>query len=170
MIWFSNHLLVKPEKDGTWDDRHLKEALGAGRLYGAFEVLGYPDRFAFVATSGDAASGKIAEMGDQVALADKPVLRVSLPSLRGLDAKAEAPIITARLLKARKDGFDEVATSTGDLAFAVKEAGAYRAEIRIVPKHLRGELAFWGEQADREFAWVYSNAIYVTDDEFKVTE
>ena len=30
MRWFSNHLLVRPKSDGTWDDADLKEALRAG--------------------------------------------------------------------------------------------------------------------------------------------
>ena len=31
--------MVKPEADGTWDDTHVKAALKAGRLYGAFEMI-----------------------------------------------------------------------------------------------------------------------------------
>ncbi len=49
MFWLSNHLLVRPDQDGAWDDRSLKEALRAGRLYGAFEVFGYPEGFDFFA-------------------------------------------------------------------------------------------------------------------------
>src|SRR5690606_41948886 len=52
MGWMSNHLLVKPEADGSWDDSHLEDALAAGRLYGVFEVFGYPTGFDFRALEG----------------------------------------------------------------------------------------------------------------------
>ena len=42
------YLVETQRADGGWDDRHLKEALRAGRLFGVFEVLGMeadkPDR------------------------------------------------------------------------------------------------------------------------------
>src|SRR5690606_21582027 len=62
MSWFANHLLVRPDDDGHWDDRHLKEALREGRLYGSFDVLGFPVGFDFHAAAGD----DVTEMGGEV--------------------------------------------------------------------------------------------------------
>lgn len=158
LLWFSNHLLVEPESDGSWDDRHVKAALRAGRLYGAFEVLGYPRGFAFVAEAG----GERFQMGAEVPLARAPVLRVTVPSVRGLAADREAPALEARILRAVEGGFTEVARGTGDLAFTPTQPGAYRAEIRIVPYHLRPEM---NGDADtllaRDYVWIYANPIYV---------
>ena len=159
MIWFSNHLLVTPEADGTWNDRSLKTALRAGRLYGVFEVFGYAEGFDYVAMVGD----KIHEMGSEIALSDGPHLRVRMPTIAHLDAKATPAQLTARLLRAKEGGWDEVASAEGDLDVAVKVAGAYRAEIRIRPRHLLAFLNGQQQVAEQDFAWVYSNAIYVVD-------
>lgn len=158
MLWFSNHLLVEPEADGTWDDRHLKEALRQRRLYGVFEVLGYAEGFEYFAHSTAGES----PIGSTVALADAPELRVTAPRVRGLDASREMPQITTRILRATPTGFEEVARGTDSIAYRPDRAGAYRAEVRMVPFHLRRELA---ADADRmlakDFVWIYANAIWV---------
>jgi hypothetical protein len=159
MIGFSNHLLVRPKADGSWDDRDLKDALRAGRLYGAFEFLGTPEGFDFTATS----AGATHEMGEEVSLAAGVTLNVARPHVKDLDPAVDAPVVRVRLLKAREGGWDQVAVADqGDLAFTVTEPGAYRAEVRLTPKHLR---PFIGRRADfikAERPWVYSNALYVT--------
>lgn len=160
MSWFSNHLLVRAEADGSWDDRHLKEALRAGRLYGVFEAMGFASGFDYHAEAG----GGLSEMGAEVALSDAPRLVVKKPSLVRLDPSRMAPELKLRLLRARDGGFDEVASGAGDLSFAPALPGAYRAEVRMVPLHLREDL---GGDADKvldgvhDRVWIYSNAIYV---------
>ncbi|MEW5742195.1 MAG: hypothetical protein AB1938_24985 [Myxococcota bacterium] len=159
MIGFSNHLLVKPKQDGAWDDRDLKAALRAGRLYGSFDFLGTPEGFDFTARSGST----VHEMGEEVSLASGVTLTLARPAVKDLDPAADPPLIRLRILKAREGGWDEVAQSTdGSVSFTVTEPGAYRGEVRITPKHLR---PFIGRRADfirAERPWVYSNAIYVT--------
>jgi len=158
MLWFSNHLLVRPKEDGTWDDRDLKDALRGGRLYGAFELMGYPQGFDYHAEVGS----RVAEMGEEVDLADAPVLRVTRPSVRNLDPAREPPLLTLRILRAIDGGFEEVASGHDGLAFAPTQPGAYRAEVRMVPLHLRENL---GSDAPtllaKDFVWIYANAIYV---------
>jgi hypothetical protein len=156
MSWFSNHLLVRPEQSGAWDDRQLKEALRAGRLYGVFDMLGSPKGFDFHAKIG----AETREMGDEVELARKAVLHVSIPSLERLDPAAEPPALTARVLRAKEGGWDVVATSAGAIDFTADRAGAYRAEIRMVPRHLRPYLGD-EESFSGDPVWIYSNAIYV---------
>ncbi|MBI3785260.1 MAG: hypothetical protein HY270_17850 [Deltaproteobacteria bacterium] len=158
MIWFSNHLLVRPESDGSWDDRHLKEALLSRRLYAAFEVMGYPEGFDYHAEAGN----QIVEMGGEVDLASGPALRVTPPHVRGLDPSRTPPTLQVRILRAQTGGFVEVASGPGDLSFTPTEPGAYRAEVRMVPLHLREDL---GSDATKilakDFVWIYANAIYV---------
>ena len=158
MIWFSNHLLVQPESDGTWDDSHLKQALKAGRLFGVFEFLGFADGFDYHALEG----GGAREMGSEVSLANGVTLEVAMPSVRHLDPGAEQPALTIRILKAKEGGWDEVHSSDSDVSFTVTEAGAYRAEVRMVPRHLEPYLSSFAADADGDFAWIYSNPIYVT--------
>lgn len=158
MHWFSNHLLVEPESDGTWDDRHLKDALRQRRLYGAFEVLGYPQGFEFYAASN---SGET-PIGGEVALAAAPELRVTAPHVRGLDPSREAPQLTTRILRAIPGGFEEVARGTDSATFRPNQPGAYRAEVRMVPFHLRAELAADATRMlEKDFVWIYANAIWV---------
>lgn len=158
MLWFSNHILVRPRADGEWDDQELKAALKAGRLYGAFETFGYPKGFDFHAEAGS----RVAEMGDDIDLAANPTLKVGMPVVRGLDPSKEPPLLEARILRATSAGFDEVASGDGDIAYTPTITGAYRAEIRIVPTHLR---EFLNGDADtllaHDYPWIYSNAIYV---------
>jgi hypothetical protein len=155
MLWMSNHLLVAPAVDGGFTDLELKDALRSGRLYGAFEVLGYPVGFDYHALEGES----VIEMGGVAAAGTE--LRVTLPSVQNLDPAVEPPRITARLLRAREGGWDLVTESDQDLVHAATEPGAYRAEIRIEPRHLRALLASYSDLADQSFVWIYANAIYV---------
>ena len=159
MQWFSNHLLVRPDQGGGWDDRSLKDALRAGRLYGAFEVMGYPVGFDYHAMEGKAAR----EMGDEVALSKGVELRATRPRIDRLDAGLEAPVIKVRILRAKEGGWEVEAEGEGDVAFTPTQAGAYRAEVRLTPRHLRGYLSTYEALADREYPWIYSNAIYVVE-------
>lgn len=159
MQWFSNHLLVKAPAGGAVDDLALKEALKAGRLYGAFEVMGYPLGFDYHAEEG----AETREMGDTVSVAKGAKLVVKRPHVDDLDPTMEAPKLVCRILQAGAAGWTVVSEGEGDLAFTPTAPGAYRAEVRITPKHLRGYLASYADQADREFPWVYGNAIYVAE-------
>jgi hypothetical protein len=159
MVWFTNHLLVRPRADGQWDDVELKQAFKSGRLYGAFEVFGYPRGFDFHAREGAA----VREIGDQVSIGAGAELRVTRPTLRGLDRAVEAPELTQRILRATATGWESVAESKSDLAFQPAAPGAYRAEIRIKPFHLRSALASYANLADADFVWIYANPIYVVD-------
>jgi hypothetical protein len=156
MLWFSNHLLVTPTADGGFDDRSLKDALRAGRLYGAFELLGYPAGFEFTGLDG----GEVREMGSELSMSRGAELHVRLPTVRGLDA-ARQPPRTLRLLRAKDAGWDVIAEGDTDLSVNVDQPGAYRAEVRMVPTHLEPYLSSYADLAQREFVWIYSNAIYV---------
>lgn len=156
--WFSNHLLVEPDESGGFDDRALKDALRARRLFGVFEYLGYPEGFDARIESG----AGVVEIGGEVLLADAPEIVVSVPTVQMLDPAAEAPTITAHVMRAIEGGFEEVATSDGaELHYAPDAAGAYRVEVRITPRHLVEYLGNYVDLADAPRVWIYANAFYV---------
>jgi hypothetical protein len=153
MIAFSNHLRVRA--DGVVDDRTLKEALAAGRNWGAFEMLGHPVGYDAFVSAGD----EVVEMGEVVPVGG--VLTVKRPVVKDLDAAREPPAIVLRVLRAVDDagGFVEVARADdGDLSVPLLEAGAYRAEVRMVPLHLREDFHDDANailQDGRDFVWIY---------------
>ena len=157
MIWFSNHLLVRPDGAGGFDDRALKEALRGGRLYGVFDVLGSPVGFDYRAESG---AGP-AEMGASVPLAPGLELVVTAATVADLGPGDDRPDLVTRLLRARPGGWDVVAEAAGDLRHAPAEPGAYRAEIRMKPRHLTRFLKGFAEYGERDYVWIYANPIYV---------
>jgi hypothetical protein len=158
MSAFSNHLLVKPKSDGTWDDVELKEALKAGRNFGVFEFLGYAEGFEFVALEGQS----VREIGQTASLSNGVTLKAVMPKVKDLDPAVEAPVLKLQLLKAREDGWDEVAAITeGTLEFPVTQPGAYRVEVRMVPKHLRNFAGTRRAFFTAERPWVMTSALYV---------
>jgi hypothetical protein len=156
MVMFSNHLLVTPKSDGTFDDRDLKDALRAGRLYGAFDFMGYPQGFDYVALE----DGQVREMGGEVKVGSQ--LKVTMPRIQRFDPNAIQPVVTMHIFQAIAGGWNDVAQSTGDtLTFTTTAPGAYRAEVRMIPKHLRPYMGVRQDLIHDERPWVYSNAIYV---------
>jgi hypothetical protein len=67
-----------------------------------------------------------------------------------------------RLLRARADEtWEQVAQTNGDrLSFEVG-AGVYRAEVRVVPRHLTPWLGSEPEKFLKDYVWIYSNPVYV---------
>lgn len=157
---FSNHLLVKPAADGTWDDTAVKQALRTGRLYGVFEHLGYAAGFDYYATD---ASGTTREMGEETSIAASAELHVRLPHVRDLSARAKQPQLRIRILRAVEGGWEEAASSESDLDWVAASPGAYRAEVRMTPHHLAPYLSAYANRAEKETVWIYSNAVYVVE-------
>jgi hypothetical protein len=155
MSWFSNHLLVQPDAGGTFDDLALKDALRAGRLFGVFEVFGFPQGFDFHAES----STGIREMGDEVPLSDAPVLSVTAPVVQG--GASPEPEVRIVIVRATSTTWSLVAEGSESVNHTPTEAGAYRAEVRIRPRHLKKYLSSYAHLADEEFVWIYANPIYV---------
>jgi hypothetical protein len=156
LLWFSNHVLVRPEADGTWDHAHLKQSIAAGRLYGVFEYMGYAEGFDAHVVHGD----RIAEIGGGVSLADDPVVMVDAPTVRGLEPTGPQPEITIHLLRAVEGGFEQVAEGVDHLEYAPDAPGAYRVEIRITALHLEPWLGDYAELATQPRVWIYANPFY----------
>ena len=160
MSAFSNHLLVELDEEGRFDDRDLIAALDARRVFGVFEYLGHPVGFDVQALG---PNGESFELGAEFPVGS--TMRVTMPQLRGLDPAARSPELTLRILRAvdSSEGWELVAeTQATKLEAVITEAGAYRAEVRMVPYHLE---TFMRDDADdlldtgRDFVWIYANAM-----------
>lgn len=156
MRWFSNYVLLP---DGPVDDLVIKQAVAAGRMYGTFDYLGYPIGFDFRAE----ADGAIYEMGDQVPVGEAATLFVEMPEIWRLHPYGPQPVITAHLYRADNGDWVEVAAGDTSLSYDA-EPGAYRAEIRMLPEHLRPWCGERGDEWIQERPWIYSNVIYVNTD------
>jgi hypothetical protein len=85
-----------------------------------------------------------------------------MPKVRRLDPALEPPTLTLQLLRAREEGWDEVARVTeGTLEYIATQPGAYRVEVRMVPKHLRNWAGTKKGFFTAERPWVLSSALYV---------
>jgi hypothetical protein len=138
---FSNLLMVQGEGPSA-----VKEALGSGRNYVVFEVLGTPTGLS-VSYEGQEAGG-----GGPAGGTLKVVCPTLSPSSPQLD---EAPEISAVVFK---DGqvFKE---ECGE--FVLNEPGVYRVRFDILPLHLA---TFLGSEADdlvHVYPWIYSNGFRV---------
>lgn len=140
MIWFSNIALV----DGT-TPQDYQDAVAAGRLFIAFEILGEPG--SWDVHYGDLEMGGTAPLGDD--------LVVTCPTLSPLSPQKDTPPdITVAIYKDGALWQDDCGT------FTPTEAGVYRAVATITPWHLS---AFLDDQQAliKPTPWLYSNAIRV---------
>lgn len=153
MKWFSNILLVKDDSDTSY-----KEALKAGRSYIAFEAFGMPVGFDFYAEDN---SGNVYEMGDEMQAGSTAKLIAKIPRIYGRDSFDTQPEIKLRLIKITNSGVSEIASGSEDLVLESPPAGVYRAEVRIIPWHLKRWLGTNPDLFMKEYVWVYSNPIYV---------
>jgi hypothetical protein len=152
----SNHLLVM-----NVDPDEAKQAIKNGQGWMVFEGLGSPVGMDFYATFGSTTVG----VGQTGALAGATAtITVKLPSLySGSPHGADAPIVGLTLKQVLAGGKDKVVASAEgkDIQYQTNVAGAYRAEVTIVPKHLRDLLGSFSSQADKEFTWIITNHLYL---------
>jgi hypothetical protein len=153
----SNHFQV-----ASRDITAVKDAIKNGRGWMVFEGLGTPVDMDFYATVGATTVG----VGESGSLASSSAtITVKCPTLHSASPKgAQNPAIRLKLKRVLSGGADEVvATSEGkDLSFSTTQSGAYRAEIQIVPRHVRKYLAQFSNLADAEFPWIVTNHLYLT--------
>ncbi len=152
--WFSNQLWVR----GELTRESAVEALRESRVFVTFEAFGTPVGFTYTAQTGE----RTREIGEELMLSEAPVLRATRPRVNALDPSLPTPTMRVRLLRAERSGqWTEVAASdTGDVSYTPTAAGAYRAEVRITPRHVQPYLPGL-ERLMREVPWVYSSPIYV---------
>lgn len=151
--WFSNHILVDEITPAK-----VKAAIKGGRLFVVFEVFGGAKGFDVRAET----KKGIAEIGDEVALADAPEIVVEAPRF-DLAPGQVAPVLRVKIVLADRPEGTEVASSDGaaPLRFKPTKPGAYRTEVRITPNHLIGYMGSAKPKLLREFAFILANPIYV---------
>ena len=157
MRWFSNILLVDATgAEGQTTPQDLDEALSAGRLYVAFEVLGTPTTVDF---HYETDAGDIVEMGSTVTGSggeSMGTLHVACPTLSASSPQGpNSPAIAVSVFRNGELWQEDCGN------FAVADAGVYRIRVDIVPHHLE---PFLGDDPDpwiKTYPWVYSNPIYV---------
>ncbi len=155
MRWFSNFVQI----DGTFEREAILASLKSGKVFVAFEILGTPHGFQVDAESDD----KRYQMGETIIRrSNRPVsFFLKLPDITGIESTSPFPERRLRLLRATENGWQEVARSTdADLHYETTNAGAYRAEIRMRPTHLKPYL-FGLTNLIRDLPWIYTNPIYV---------
>lgn len=154
MRWATLHLRVSEISLAAQQD-----ALAAGRGYVAFEVFGTPVGFDFYASE---SAGATHEMGTRAPVG--ATLHVVRPSISTDVPDSALAMISTRILRSTATGAVEVAQGSGEtLDFVTTEPGAYRAEARIVPEHARAHLGRLADTLVKEYAWVYSNPVFVGD-------
>jgi hypothetical protein len=154
--WFSNVTWVS---DPT-DIGAIEEALRAGRMIVAFELMGTPEGFDARAERAGAAP---VELGGTVGADAGATLIVDLPRVYGLDGGLPAPAIAARVIRVTAAGAAVVAEgSDATLTAALDAPGAYRIEVTIQPRHLGPYLGHLGPAlAEQTLPWIYASPIYV---------
>ena len=152
--WMSNYFLVEERSP-----EGVLEALAVGRLYAAFDALGTPDGFDFRAE--DECTGRV-EMGGTTTVECAPVLRLTVPTVQGLDPSLPDPVIRAAVLRVDGETREEVATgSAGEVAYTPETPGVFRAVVTITPEHYRPYYNGADEAYVHEFPWVYGNPVHV---------
>jgi hypothetical protein len=157
MRWFSNVVLVADRRDPV----AIEEALRAGRVFVAFELMGTPAGFDVRA---EVPGSDPVELGGTVAAGAGATLEVAVPAVLELDPALPAPTITARVLHIPPGGEPAVvAEGAGPALSAPLDApGAYRVEVHIIPLHLAPYLGTLGPAyAEEIHPWLYASPIYV---------
>lgn len=157
--WYSNHALVTSD-----DPDAIREAIGKGRNYAVFDLMGMPDGFDFFAI-GD---GKVYEMGSEITNASQVTLYYRAPHLvappwgiENVTDYSDAILVTT-IIKATSDGTEIVAQGQiSEASFVVSEPSVWRVEIWITPKHLRPALVGVENLSESSYPYLYSNAIFI---------
>ncbi len=153
MQFFTNWLLVDADTP-----RAVERALDTGRGYVVFEFLGMPHGFHMYATDGTTTY----ELGDEI-VGHNPhlAIHVSRPSISSIAPSEPEPAIRIQLVHVDQQGSTIVAQGEEDIEYMDPMPGVYRAEVWIVPYHLRSRLGGQADTLMHEYPWIYSNPIYV---------
>jgi len=162
--WMANRTLVK--QDATSEPEEIRQAIGHGRSYLAFDLLGAPEGFDFFAL----ADGQVVEQGQEVTGALDVTLYVHAPTLVappwGLPHVTDFSNaqVETRLIRATADGSTQVVAVTSQgasLEWKADQAAAWRVEVWVTPRHLAPALNGFEDLAEQAYPYVYSNAVFV---------
>ncbi len=160
--WASNHALVAA--DGT-DYLNIRDAIGMGRSYSAFDVMGIPAGFDFFAV----ADGEAVEMGREITGATDAKIYIRTPTIAKpvwagtRFGDTTGTDIVTKLIRVDESGSQVVAEIFGQgwtYEFAVTDPAVYRVEVWMTPSHLATDLGDMSWMAAAEYPWIYSNALF----------
>ncbi len=169
--FMSNHVLVN-----SLDPELIKTALRQGRSWLVFEGFGTPVGMDF---SAELSGGAVSGVGETASLGGgSATLSVSMPTLHHLSPglrdpskvsglspvePGRQPQMRIELKRVGTGGADEVVARSdgGSLSFQTTQAGAYRAEIYIRPRHLNELLRPFEDLSENEYHWIITNHIYL---------
>ncbi|MBM4371268.1 MAG: hypothetical protein FJ098_06415, partial [Deltaproteobacteria bacterium] len=159
--WYTNRAWV-----ATRDAAAIRDAVGRGRGYVVFDLLGEPVGFDLFVDTG----AGILEMGDRRASAGPVTVRLRTPVLGpqrwapGSTLEFGEASVRTRLLRLTEDGpeiLEELSGQGETLALSVEGPCALRAEIEVTPRHLAPELPGMEHLSDESYPYLYSNAIFL---------
>jgi hypothetical protein len=169
MRWFGNYLLLPK---GPITSAGLRDAIRKGRGFGVFHLFGPPTGFDFFAVAAGPTPGATFELGDSAPrgailtlTAPRPLpagYRSSEPALRLSIRYIALGSSTSEAVGSRLVSADELqAGVTLHLDTASRPAGAYRAELTLVPRHLLPLLGPDTAPYLHEYPYLYSSPIYI---------
>jgi hypothetical protein len=157
--WLNNRALVRERSiDGA------REAMGRGRSYSVFAVLGEPGELSFRARS---SAGEL-EMGDQGPAAgatlvlrtpDRPRAELGAQWSAADAGRAGLHAILWRTTSAGRELVGESRTFAETLEVPSAGPGMYSVEVRVVPHHLDKLVDGAAGLLSYEYRWVLMNAI-----------
>lgn len=166
--WFANRVWL--HADRAEDPDEARNAVGQGRLYVAFDLVGSPEGFDFFGVR----EGQPVEMGQEVAAEPGVDLYLRTPTLTpppwgitGVDPSTYGTArMTTRVIRATAEGASVVATIEGQgrtWTLANAPAGSWRVEVDVVPLHLADSLDAPGLEgvAEASYPYLYSNALFL---------
>jgi len=166
--WFANRVWLPADRADDPDE--ARKAVGQGRLYLAFDLVGSPSAFDFFGVR----EGQPVEMGQEVSVGPGVDLYLRTPTLveppwgiAGVASSAYgAARLTTRVIRATAEGSQVVATLEGQgrtWSLLDAPAGAWRIEIDVRPLHLADTLVAPGLEglAEASYPYLYSNALFL---------
>ncbi|MFZ9595572.1 MAG: hypothetical protein ACO3A2_05785 [Bdellovibrionia bacterium] len=157
MRFMSNHLWVSTKEADA-----IKQAMKAGQGWSVFEGLGSPLGMDFYATLADSSWVGAGESGSLAGGVAR--IRVKCPQLHPQSPRSgQSPRVRIVLKQIQPSGESVVVAQAQDqdLDWEASSAGVFRAELFIVPRHLKGFLGPFSGFSDQEFAWILTNPLYL---------
>ena len=159
--WYTNRAWVP-----TPDAQSVRDAVGTGRGYAVFDLLGEPEGFDLFATIDD----EVVEMGTRRPHACEVTIHLRTPTpgpqrwAADSDLDFSKAVVRTRLYRLTEEGaeiLEEVSGPGVTRSISVEAPCAVRASVEITPRHLAPQLPGMEHLAEESYPYLYSNAIFL---------